>query len=86
METIRGKTSLDLDFNGLNERLADYNRIMLDLGTGDGRYVHSLAERTSGLVRHRRGLVPRKPARAFPCETAEHALRHRQRTGFASEN
>ena len=45
METIRGKTSLDLDLNELNERLANYNRIILDLGTGDGRYVHSLAER-----------------------------------------
>ncbi|MCL4531174.1 MAG: class I SAM-dependent methyltransferase [Chloroflexi bacterium] len=45
METIRGKTSLDLDFNGFTERLADYNRIMLDLGTGDGRYVHFLANK-----------------------------------------
>ena len=44
METIRGKTSLDLDFNGLKNRLADYNRIVLDLGTGDGRYVRTLAE------------------------------------------
>ena len=45
METIRGKTSLDLDLNNLNERLAGCNRILLDLGTGDGRYVHYLAER-----------------------------------------
>jgi hypothetical protein len=45
METIRGKTSLDLDLTELNERLANYNRVMLDLGTGDGRYVHSLAKR-----------------------------------------
>ena len=45
METIRGKTSLDLDLTQLNERLANYNRIFLDLGTGDGRYVHHLAER-----------------------------------------
>ena len=45
METIRGKTSLDMDLTGLKERLANYNRIILDLGTGDGRYVHSLAER-----------------------------------------
>ena len=44
METIRGKASRDLDFNELIERLADYNRIVLDLGTGDGRYVHSLAD------------------------------------------
>lgn len=45
METIRGRRSLDLDFNGLTERLTGYNRIVLDLGTGDGRYVHCLAER-----------------------------------------
>jgi 16S rRNA (adenine(1408)-N(1))-methyltransferase len=43
METIRGKTSLALDMNGLNERLANYQRIVLDLGTGDGRYVNYLA-------------------------------------------
>ena len=45
METIRGRTSLDLDLNGLKDRLADYNRIILDLGTGDGLYVHSLADK-----------------------------------------
>ncbi len=45
METIRGKTSRELNLNGLAERLAHYNRILLDLGTGDGRYVRHLAER-----------------------------------------
>jgi hypothetical protein len=45
METIWGRKSLELDFNGLAERLAGYNRITLDLGTGDGRYVHTLADR-----------------------------------------
>ncbi len=45
METIRGKTSLDLDLHGLNKRLAGHRRVILDLGTGDGRYVHHLAER-----------------------------------------
>ena len=45
METIRGRKSLELDFNGLTERLAAYNRILLDLGTGDGRYVHCLADK-----------------------------------------
>jgi hypothetical protein len=44
METIRGRKSLELDLNGLLDRLANYNRITLDLGTGDGRYVHTLAE------------------------------------------
>jgi len=45
METIRGRKSLELDFNGLKERLANYNRIILDLGTGDGRYVRTLADK-----------------------------------------
>jgi 16S rRNA (adenine(1408)-N(1))-methyltransferase len=45
METIRGKTSILMDLNELRERLKNYNRIHLDLGTGDGRHVHSLAEK-----------------------------------------
>jgi 16S rRNA (adenine(1408)-N(1))-methyltransferase len=45
METIRGRKSLELDFNGLRDRLANYNHILLDLGTGDGRYVHTLADK-----------------------------------------
>jgi 16S rRNA (adenine(1408)-N(1))-methyltransferase len=34
-----------MDVNGLNQRLAHYQRIILDLGTGDGRYVRTLAGR-----------------------------------------
>ena len=45
METIRGRKSLDIDFDRLTDRLANYNRIILDLGTGDGRYVRTLADR-----------------------------------------
>jgi len=44
METIRGKTSQSLDFDGLRARLENYERVLLDLGTGDGRYVRFLAE------------------------------------------
>ena len=44
METIRGKLSLDLDLDGLNESLTNYKRLILDLGTGDGRYVRCLAD------------------------------------------
>ena len=44
METIRGRTSLALDWDGLQQRLTNYNRVILDLGTGDGRYARSLAE------------------------------------------
>ncbi len=45
METIRGRKSLEIDFERLTDRLANYNRIILDLGTGDGRYVRTLADR-----------------------------------------
>jgi 16S rRNA (adenine(1408)-N(1))-methyltransferase len=45
METIRGKTSLALDWNGFRDQLANYNHITLDLGTGDGRFTRNLAER-----------------------------------------
>ena len=45
METIQGRRSLDLDLTGLNDRFAKYTRVLLDLGTGDGRYVRYLAER-----------------------------------------
>jgi 16S rRNA (adenine(1408)-N(1))-methyltransferase len=43
METIRGKTSQELNFNKLAEQLADYDHILLDLGTGDGRFVCNMA-------------------------------------------
>jgi hypothetical protein len=51
METIRGRKSLELDLNGWQDRLAKYDRIVLDLGTGDGRYARTLAER------HPRGFI-----------------------------
>jgi hypothetical protein len=44
METIRGRTSLLLDRSGLTQRIANYKRVLLDLGTGDGRYVQTLAQ------------------------------------------
>jgi 16S rRNA (adenine(1408)-N(1))-methyltransferase len=47
METIRGKVSLDLDLNGLKDGVKNYERVVLDLGTGDGRYVHFLADKHS---------------------------------------
>ena len=44
METIRGRTSQNLNFREWKDWLANYNRIILDLGTGDGRYARSLAQ------------------------------------------
>jgi trans-aconitate methyltransferase len=45
METIRGRKSLDIDLNGWKDRLKTYDRLILDLGTGDGRYARTLAEK-----------------------------------------
>lgn len=45
METIRGKASLNLDLTDLNARLANYDRIMLDLGTGDGKFAFFHADK-----------------------------------------
>jgi 16S rRNA (adenine(1408)-N(1))-methyltransferase len=45
METIRGKVSLDLDLIELHARLANYDRIMLDLGTGDGKFAFCHADK-----------------------------------------
>ena len=45
METIRGKASLDLDLTELKERLANYHRILLDLGTGDGKFAFCHADK-----------------------------------------
>lgn len=43
METIRCRASLHVDFAEFKEQLQTYNRVLLDLGTGDGRYVRTLA-------------------------------------------
>lgn len=45
METIQGKRRADLDASTLAARVAGYDRVLVDLGTGDGRFVrqHALA-------------------------------------------
>lgn len=43
METIQGKKSLDIDFNEFTLRHKNYNRLILDLGTGDGKFAFHLA-------------------------------------------
>ncbi|MBI5963202.1 MAG: class I SAM-dependent methyltransferase [Chloroflexi bacterium] len=45
MEIIQGKASLDLDLTELKERLTTYNRIILDLGTGDGKFAFCHADK-----------------------------------------
>jgi 16S rRNA (adenine(1408)-N(1))-methyltransferase len=44
METIRGKTSLEMTASDLQKQLMGYKHILLDLGTGDGLYVRCRAE------------------------------------------
>lgn len=48
METIRGRTSHTLDLTELQARLANYNRILLDLGTGDGKFAFCQADKFPG--------------------------------------
>lgn len=45
METIRGRTSLALDLDDFKSKLKNHNHAVLDLGTGDGRFVRTLASR-----------------------------------------
>ncbi|MCG2784589.1 MAG: class I SAM-dependent methyltransferase [Anaerolineae bacterium] len=43
MESIRGKTPLQLTTDEFSRRVAGYKNIWLDLGTGDGRFVRHMS-------------------------------------------
>jgi len=45
METIRGRQPCEINGTELHQRLAGYQDILLDLGTGDGRFVCKIAEK-----------------------------------------
>lgn len=44
MESIRGKQALFIDAAALAQRLDGYQHILIDIGTGDGRFVRHTAE------------------------------------------
>ncbi|HEU5440829.1 MAG TPA: class I SAM-dependent methyltransferase [Ktedonobacterales bacterium] len=44
MESLRGKHALGINAHELAARLAGYTDILIDLGTGDGRFVQSVAQ------------------------------------------
>ena len=44
MESIQGKQSLYIDPVVLANWLADYDNVLIDIGTGDGRFVKTFAE------------------------------------------
>jgi 16S rRNA (adenine(1408)-N(1))-methyltransferase len=44
MESIRGKQALFIDAAALAERRLGYQKILMDIGTGDGRFVQHAAE------------------------------------------
>ncbi len=69
METIRGRKSLELDFNGLKKQLAGYDPIVIDLGTGDGRYVHYQAKKNPGWF-----VIGIDPCRENLCEYSQAKL------------
>lgn len=43
MECIRGKTSAEIDIYGLATIVAGYSDVLIDVGTGDGRYAMHVA-------------------------------------------
>ena len=43
MEYIRGKTSAEIDADRLAAGVAGYGDVLIDVGTGDGRYVLHVA-------------------------------------------
>jgi 16S rRNA (adenine(1408)-N(1))-methyltransferase len=43
VECIRGKTSVEIDASGLAAGVAGYDDVLIDVGTGDGRYVLHVA-------------------------------------------
>jgi 16S rRNA (adenine(1408)-N(1))-methyltransferase len=43
VEYIRGKTSAEIDADGLAAGVAGYGEVLIDVGTGDGRYVLHVA-------------------------------------------
>jgi 16S rRNA (adenine(1408)-N(1))-methyltransferase len=47
METIRGKTSLEIPTSEFTNRISNYRKVKMDIGTGDGRYVRCLAQKNS---------------------------------------
>jgi 16S rRNA (adenine(1408)-N(1))-methyltransferase len=44
VESLRGKHALVIDAQALTARLVGYRHILIDLGTGDGRFVWTVAE------------------------------------------
>jgi len=43
VEYIQGKTSAEIDAEGLADSVAGYSDVLIDIGTGDGRYVLHVA-------------------------------------------
>ena len=43
MECIRGKTSAEIDVERLARGVAGYGNVLIDIGTGDGRYILHVA-------------------------------------------
>jgi len=44
MESIQGKRAVQIDAQALHDRLAGYHEVLLDIGTGDGRFVQHMAQ------------------------------------------
>jgi 16S rRNA (adenine(1408)-N(1))-methyltransferase len=44
MKVLKGKETLEMDLPGLSALTSDYRSIVLDIGTGDGRFVYKRAQ------------------------------------------
>jgi trans-aconitate methyltransferase len=44
MEILQGKHALFIDSTAFGERVAGYDRVHIDIGTGDGRFVRHIAQ------------------------------------------
>src|SRR5690242_14020624 len=82
METIRGKRVVDVDAATLARQLAGHPQILIDLGTGDGRFVRHVAATQPDtlaigidLCRANLGAASRRaPANALYLVASAHAL------------
>lgn len=77
MLVVRGRELVELDRSDLERALAPYRRLVLDVGTGDGRFAYAHAKRHPD-----RFVIGMDPAREQMREVSSRALRKPARGGL----